>query len=213
MENETGFGREEIFKNALAGQKSPVVTLDHKWYRLLDDLGRDAAREWEEQLNTLLKQQGSINTKMKEIKKMKVQLMNEIVPIADEVNQGKSKDAERLLEEKKRLIEECNDKLDQYMDESKEIPIQINQLNHQLMLVTMEYCYDEMQKNTREIEELEEWVTKIRIELKKNLVRKQEMEQKNHEIYSYMHDIFGAEVVNLFDMKYNPEEKHPKPQN
>ena len=35
----------------------------------------------------------------------------------------------------------------------------------------------------------------------------QQMEQQNQEIYNYMHDIFGAEVVNLFDMKYNPEQK------
>ena len=25
-----------------------------------------------------------------------------------------------------------------------------------------------------------------------------------------MHDIFGAEVINLFDMKYNPLEQHPQ---
>ena len=37
------------------------------------------------------------------------------------------------------------------------------------------------------------------------------MEQKNHDIYSYMHDIFGAEVVNLFDVKYNAEEQYPRP--
>ena len=50
----------------------------------------------------------------------------------------------------------------------------------------------------------------MRIELKKNLVRKQEKELKNHALYSYMHDIFGAEVIEIFDMKYNPEEKFPK---
>ena len=66
-----------------------------------------------------------------------------------------------------------------------------------------------MQENTEEIEKIARWVAEIRIELKKQLVRKQEMEQKNHEIYSYMHDVFGAEVVNLFDMRYNPDENHP----
>ncbi len=49
-------------------------------------------------------------------------------------------------------------------------------------------------------------MAKIRIELKKNVVRKQEYEISNQEIYSYMHDIFGAEVVDLFDMKYNPSD-------
>ena len=52
-----------------------------------------------------------------------------------------------------------------------------------------------------------DWVMDIRVELKKRLIRKQEMEQKNQDIYAYMHDIFGAEVVNLFDMKYNPEDE------
>ena len=66
-----------------------------------------------------------------------------------------------------------------------------------------------MQENTENIENIAKWVAEIRVELKKRLIKKQELEQKNHEIYSYMHDVFGAEVVNLFDMKYNPEEQHP----
>lgn len=45
-------------------------------------------------------------------------------------------------------------------------------------------------------------VAAIRVELKKRLIRKQEMEQMNQELYSYMHDIFGAEVIEIFDMKY-----------
>lgn len=205
-----GIEKEEVFKNALKGSRIPILTLDNKWYRLLNELGKDAAKEYENMLNTLLKRQGKINSEIKEIKKIKMKLMNDIVPMADEANQSDSKEAEKRIEETKRLIEECNEKLEQYQDESKDIPIQIEELNYQLMLVTMEYCYDEMQENTVEIEALEEWVTQIRIELKKKLIHKQEMEQKNHEIYSYMHDIFGADVVNLFDMKYNPEEKHPK---
>mgnify|MGYP006990361326 CR=1 FL=1 len=38
--------------------------------------------------------------------------------------------------------------------------------------------------------------------------QKQEMEQRNHAIYSYMHALFGAEVIDMFDMKYNPEQLH-----
>ena len=38
------------------------------------------------------------------------------------------------------------------------------------------------------------------------------MELENHDLYAYMHDIFGAEVIDLFDMKYNPLEKDlPQP--
>lgn len=31
------------------------------------------------------------------------------------------------------------------------------------------------------------------------------MEQMNQDLYSYMHDIFGAEVIEIFDMKYEKE--------
>ena len=78
------------------------------------------------------------------------------------------------------------------------------------MLATMDCCYTTMQENTEGIKEISKWVTDVRVELKKQLVRKQEMEQRNHAIYSYMHDVFGAEVLELFDMTYNPEEQHPK---
>ena len=30
----------------------------------------------------------------------------------------------------------------------------------------------------------------------------------NHRLYSYMHDIFGADVIEIFDMQYNPEDKY-----
>ena len=42
----------------------------------------------------------------------------------------------------------------------------------------------------------------MRIELKKKVIRKQEKERKNQALYSYMHDIFGADVIEIFDMKY-----------
>ena len=50
-------------------------------------------------------------------------------------------------------------------------------------------------------------MAEVRVELKKKLVRKQEMERHNHAIYSYMHDVFGAEVVDIFDMHHNLEQE------
>ena len=52
-------------------------------------------------------------------------------------------------------------------------------------------------------------IKKMRIELKKDIIKKQDKEIMNREMYSYMHDIFGAEVINLFDMKYIPNEIKP----
>lgn len=187
--------------SALATKKIPVATLDNKWHKLF--LKVDKTKEIEEaelELNDLLRHQGKINNEIKKIKAIKKNLMDEIVGLVDDNNQAK-------VEENKRLINECNDKLDGINDELMEMPKLIGEANKKLMVATMETCYDEIHENEKDINELTEWLAQIRIELKKNVVKKQEMEITNQEIYTYMHDIFGAEVLDLFDMKYNPMDK------
>lgn len=205
----SGQDKKEQFELSLKGKEVPALTLDQKWYHLLGKVGYEDIRGLEKKLNELLKRQGKINTETRDIKKVKRRLMDEIVSLMDE-HQGGSDDAESKIAENKRLLKECNDKLDSYEDEMIELPRMIDSVNKQLLCITMEHCYETMQDNTDDIEELEDWIRNIRIELKKNLIRKQEKEAKNHEIYKYMHDIFGADVVDLFDMRYNPEEKHPR---
>lgn len=211
MKSKSGNFRQEAFAQALQGKKIPILTLDNKWYRLLDDDTRRSVKGLEDQLNSLLKRQGKLNTEMAEIRKLKKKLMNEIVPLVDEADQtGGSRELDKKIDQNKRLVEECSQKMENYKDELMELPRRIDKLNFQLMLLTMNCCYDAMQETTEEIQRIEEWVKEIRVELKKRLVRKQEMEQQNHEIYSYMHDVFGADVVDVFDMQYNPEEKRPR---
>lgn len=198
--------KQEAFNQALQGKKIPILTLDNKWYKLLNEVGKTSVKSYEDQLNKLLQRQGKLNTELKDIKKLKKKLMGEIVTMVDEMEQNGDKSLEKKIETNKRLIEECNEKLESYQDELMELPREIDKVNFQLMLITMEYCYDTMQDNTDAINETSDWVTQFRIELKKRLIRKQEMEQQNQDIYSYMHDIFGADIVNLFDLKYNSEE-------
>lgn len=209
MAKHSGQDKKDEFELSLKGKDVPALTLDNKWYHLLGKVGFEDIKDPEKRLNDLLKRQGKVNTETREIKKVKRRLMDEIVSLMDE-QQGGSDEAASKIEENKRLLKECNDKLDQYEEEIMDLPRMIDEVNKELLCITMEHCYDTMQDNTDDIDELEEWIRNIRIELKKNLIRKQEKEAKNHEIYKYMHDIFGADVVDLFDMRYNPEDKHPR---
>ncbi len=204
--------QEEVYEQALAGKKIPILTLDNKWYKLFPNLNDyPKVMKLARSLNDLLKKQGKLNTETKDIRNLKKKLMREIVPMADELEQNPTdKNLEKKLGDNRRLIEECNQKLEGYEDELLELPKQIEQANHELMLATMEYCYDRMQSNTKDIMEIAGWVANIREELKSKLVKKQEMELCNKQMYSYMHDIFGANVIELFDMKYNPLEQAPK---
>ncbi|MEG2231571.1 MAG: hypothetical protein RRX92_06040 [Lachnospiraceae bacterium] len=200
---------EEVYRPALDGKKIPILTLDHKWHQLFTQTETNQTiQRLEQQVNELLQRQGKLTTESKDIKKIKEKLRNEIVILMDELN-GKEpgKTASKKLEENKRLINDCNDKLESYQDELLDIPHELERVNKELMLVTMDSCYHTFQENTVEINEIAAWIKKIRIELKKKVVRKQEGEIRNQQLYAYMHNIFGAEVMELFDMSYDPSAK------
>ena len=195
--------KDEIYSPALKEKKIPILTLDNKWHRLFTQTNPNKTiLRLEEELNDLLKKQGKATTESKDIKRLKKKLMQEIVENAEGTAEGNNQKALKKMEDNKRLINECNERLTMYEDQLIELPREIDRVNRELMLQTMDICYDTLKTNETEIEETAKWVAAIRVELKKRLIRKQEMEQMNQELYSYMHDIFGAEVIEIFDMKY-----------
>ena len=198
--------KDEIYSPALKEKKIPILTLDNKWHRLFTQTNPNKTiLRLEEELNDLLKKQGKATTESKDIKRLKKRLMQEIVENAEGTAEGNNQKALKKMEDNKRLINECNERLTMYEDQLIELPGEIDRVNRELMLQTMDICYDTLKTNETEIEETAKWVAAIRVELKKRLIRKQEMEQMNQDLYSYMHDIFGAEVIEIFDMKYEKE--------
>lgn len=199
---------DDVFKPALADKKIPLLTLDNKWHQLFTQAQPDKRlKRLEEELNELIKRQGKANTEIREIRKLKKKLMKEIMDNAVEASVEDDPVARKRTDESKRLINECNEKMQAYKDELLELPEKIDKVNYQLMLVTMEICYDRLKENEKEIEETSNWIARVRVELKKRLIRKQEKEIMNQELYSYMHDIFGADVIEIFDMKYQMKKK------
>ena len=197
---------DDIYKPALASKKIPILTLDNKWHKLFTQAEPNKRlKKREEELNELLKKLGKANTEIKEIKKLKRRLMQGIMENASEASSGNDARARKKTDESKRLMGECNQKIAVYEDELLELPRQIDKVNKELMLMTMEICYDRLKENERDIEEITKWVAQVKEELKEKLILKQEKETVNQELYSYMHDIFGADVINLFDTKYKIE--------
>ena len=198
--------KDDVFKAALSGKRIPVLTLDGKWHQLFTQAKPDRRiRRLEEKLNDLLKRQGKANTEVKEIRKLKKRLMQEIVENAQEASVENDGKAQKKAEDNKRLIGDCNKKIDAYEDELLSLPREIDDVNMDVMLATMDVCYDRLKANEAEITEIARWAAQVKEELKEKLVRKQEMESMNQGLYSYMHDIFGADVIDIFDLKYKKD--------
>lgn len=194
---------EDSFRQALKNKKVPLLVLDQKWHRLFAVHGKpEEVKEAETEINRLLARQGKLNTDLKDCKKLKNKLMSGIVQNMDE-NGDSSRN--KKLEESKRMIDEVNEKIEACEEELADIPFQIRDANERLMLFSMDYFYDKLRVNAEESKEIQEWIDQVRVDLKKNIIRKQNCDINNREIYAYLHDIFGAGVLDLFDIKYESE--------
>lgn len=193
------------FEQALKDKKIPIVTLDHKWYELFNNnLRTFTLTNLEKKLNKLIKRQGQLYNDLKEMEKAKKTLMDKILENMDPDETKVDKELKiKKLEASKKLIKDLNSKIENGEKELDELPNEIDRVNKRLLIEGMKICYDAMKVNQKNIERINEWIEGVRIELKNNVVKKQEIQDETNQIYSYMHDIFGFEVLDVFDLYHN----------
>lgn len=198
---------EDGFRLALHGKSIPILVLDPKWHRLFAIHGKsETICELEQRLDGYLAEQGKCTQEMKDLKNLKNTLLDCIVRNIDGATEENTDPMQtKKLEENKRLIDDINEKLEACEDRLLDLPHQIQDTNENLMIASMDYCYDKIRINEKEAAEIAEWIKQVRVELKKNIIKKQDCEINSREIYAFMHDIFGAQVIDLFDMKYEEE--------
>ena len=194
----------EKLKSCTAINDIPILTLDERWYHLITDkLKTDEIRYWEKRLNELLKKQGQVNNDIKEVKKIKNQLIQDVVDnMQDEDNDPKRA---KVMEKNQRLIQEAKDKINSLEDEALDIPRDLVNANEHLMIETVKVCYNKINSNKEDLEVLDKWINATRVKLKKNILIKQDKEEVNNRMYSAMHDILGPDVMKELD-KVNEEE-------
>lgn len=186
------------FQSAIAKIKVPMLILDQKWHRLFALGGKPSSvKELESKENELLKRDAELKKELKDLKKVKENLMSSVMSNME----GTSDLVSKKLDDDKRLLEECKERIELAEQELRDLPEQTDEVNRELMMATMDFCYDKLRINSTEAEEITNWIKDIRVQLKKNVIRKHNREINNKEIYSYMHDVFGMEVLNLFDMQ------------
>lgn len=187
----------EVLKEALAYKNIPILTLDQRWYQLVPEISKtDEIRYWEGQVNELLKRQGQVTNDLAEVKKIKSQLIQDVVENMEEDNSGKHK---KRMNKNQKLIHEAKGKIADLEDEEKEIPQKLSEANRKLLIETIKMCFDKINENNKDLEVLNKWIDATRIKLKRNLLIKQDKETTNNQLYSGMHNILDAEVMGILD--------------
>ena len=188
------------YSRALKDKKVPLLVLDQKWHELFHEHAKTSEiKSLERKLNRLVKKQGKANTDIVEFRKAKKVLMKTIVNNMDDGMKMDSEEKFLKKDKSQKMILEINDKIEQAKQLLEEIPIEIKEVNEELMIECMKVCYERLITNTQQIEHLEKWIMQTRDELKDNILLKQDLEGNNTAMYTYMHDLLGAEVMEIFD--------------
>lgn len=192
------------FKLILKGKKTPILTLDERWYELFPDYDKpDYIKNIEERLNQLIKRQGKLHSDLKDLKNLKKNLMKEIITHMDVDDTKVGKLNARKLDKNQKLIKEISQRMINTEDEIMDIPYQIKAVNEELVIECVKLCYQRLNMNNKKIDEISIWINQVRQELKEKILIKQDMEIKNNLMYSYMHDLLGPEILQGFDESIN----------
>ena len=189
--------------NLLSGKRLPIVILDERWHKLFEKQPKSSTIvELENKLSDLLKQQGRLVTEIKDLKSAKNQLMEGIVANMDVDSSPSGKLKEKKLQKSYKLIQDINDKLSVIDNDLADIPYLIKEVNSELVATGMLECYQKLDSNTDELMELEEKINAMREELKLMIIKKQDVEEANSIMYSYMHDVLGSDIIETLDHMY-----------
>ena len=142
---------EDVYMPALLGKNIPIVTTDEKWKLLFGEEGvSDELQALADELNKLVDEQTRFKQKIKDIKRLKKTLLDEVIGISDRLNKG-DKSAGKELDDRKRLIGDCNAQIEELEDRLLGLPREIYQLNYKVMVASMSVCYERLHRNTEPI--------------------------------------------------------------
>jgi predicted nuclease with TOPRIM domain len=106
------------------------------------------------------------------------------------------------MEKNQKYILEINEKIEEIQNRLATIPEEIQEVNGKLLEESVKICYGEMKEHQKALEELNEWIEKTRELLKAKLEEKTIHEEKASQIYSYLHDLVGADFIDYLDKNY-----------
>lgn len=194
---------EEVnFYEMIHNKRIPILILDNRWQQLFPEEQKPAnIKRLENGLMNAMKKQSKLGSDLKELQALKKKLMSEIVLNMEEVDTDADKEEKRRkkLDKSQKLILDINEKISKCMRETEEIPDKIKKANEALMIASVKLCYDKMNSNEADIKVITEWIDRTRVELKRQVLIKQDKQEANQKIYSYLHDILGPEFMEIFD--------------
>lgn len=186
-----------VLAAAVSDSNIPVLILDSRWHELFPPGEKpESIVQLETELEKLLKEQGKLVNECKEMKRAKKKLMDGIV-----ANMGNS--SQKVSKQSQKLIVQMNERIEAGTNRIMELPSLIREANERLLVEGVKISYRSMKETEMALQEIKREIENLRISLEEKEQKKESMENQRDVMYSYMHDLLGPEMVELFDRDIN----------
>ncbi len=190
-------------KRVLRKNDISLLILDERWNSLFNNVevtSEIIAKE--EKLKELLKLQSRLMVEAKEISANKKERMNRIIQLTTEVFDKNNEEAKKEMVSCEKEIKQINLRLPEIEDELENIPDRIKEANLELLEATVNVVYYKIRFNQKRIKELEALIEESKARLKAYIDEKETLDEDDTGIYSYFHDLLGAEELEKLDKKF-----------
>jgi hypothetical protein len=189
--------------NVLRKNNISLLILDERWNHLFISVEKsDEIIKREIKLKELLKEQSRITTESKNITARKKECVSKILALTTEVFDNNNEEAKKEMHECEKEVKRINERLEIIEKELEEMPESIKQMNLELLEKTVNLVYFQMRSNQRRVKELELLIEETHQKLRDYIDEKGTLEQDDTDIYSYFHDLLGAEELEKLDKEF-----------
>lgn len=193
---------EQLDTKQLKKQKMPIITLDNSWHQLIADIKTPQISALEKELNTLLKEQGKLNTDYIEYTRLKKEMLDTILELTHEAFELGSDEAIKKIEDQQKMVLKINEKLEVIEPRLDIIPGEIQEANSMLIDKTAQLCYGHINTYRESSQILDEEIQIIRSTLMKKTEEKKVYDKKMEQTYKFLHQLVGADFIEKLDNVY-----------
>ncbi len=180
-----------------------LLILDERWNMLFSNTQKTPAIERsEERLKELLKQEARLTAEKREIAASKKRHMDNIIKLTADVFEKNDADAKKQMQASEHEIKRINDRAVQIEELLDAMPDRLKQANLELLEQTVNIVYYKIRASKKRVEELEKLIEETRNRLKGYIDEKESLSQDDTDIYSYFHDLLGADELEKLDKEF-----------
>lgn len=195
--------RAKFDRKILRRNNISLLILDERWTKLFVAFEKTLQITIsEEKLKELLKDHSRLLSESKEIAAAKKQCMDKIIKLTTAVFEQEDNEAKKEMQQCEKEIKRVNERFQKIEEEIDAIPDKIGDANLELLENIVNVVYFKIRSDQKRVDELAILIEETKEKLKAYIDEKETLSQDHTDIYSYFHDLLGAEELERLDAEF-----------